>query len=53
MPFSNKVKAVIQSLYLFKEYSSCKILTEFSKKNSKRERLDTLLKSRAVEAFIF
>jgi len=44
MPFSNKDKAVIKNLYQFKEYGSRRILAEFSKTNSKREGLGTLLR---------
>jgi len=41
MSFSSEYKALIKNLYQFKAW---RILTEFSKINYKREKLDTLLK---------
>jgi len=44
MPFTNEDKALTTNLHQFKKYSSRRTVIEFSKINSKREGLDTLLK---------
>jgi len=44
MPFVNEDKGLIKNLHQYKNDRYLRILTEFSKKNCKREELDTLLK---------
>jgi len=50
MPFSNEEKEVINNLCQFNEYRSRKTLTKFSKKNSKKEGLDTTRNTRETKS---
>ena len=45
MPFIKDDKALIKNLHLFEGYGARGLLAEFSVKNLKKGRLDTLLKN--------